>query len=128
MQKQSTALITLIFINFFISYSSFASEADKEIEKILSLKTAPTGIVFEIVTGAANSLEWALPKTQAYIKKLRTRFPQLDIAIVTHGNEQFALTSTNKKNTKKCILLHNNLYRVSMSRSMYVVHMPAGKT
>ena len=93
MKKKFTLIIILIISNLFFTQTALAADTDK----ILSLKTAPTGIVFEIVTGAANSLEWALPKTQAYIKKLRTRFPQLDIAIVTHGNEQFALTSTNKK-------------------------------
>ncbi len=101
MLNRLTFVIALIFFNLFFSQATLATNTDKQVENILSLKKAPTGIIFEIVTGAANSLEWALPKTKHYIKKLRARFPQIDIAIVTHGNEQFALkTSNNKKNKK----------------------------
>mgnify|MGYP003944741913 CR=1 FL=1 len=65
------------------------------------MQEAPTGVVFEIVTSSANSLKWALPQTQKYIKKLREKFPGLEIAIVTHGNEQFALKSSNANKFKK---------------------------
>lgn len=75
--------------------------ATQQVKNILSLKQAPTGIVFEIVTGAENSLKWALPQTKKHIATLRKRFPNIDIAIVTHGNEQFALTTKNNKKYKK---------------------------
>jgi len=101
MKNKFTLIIALIFSSLIFTQTIFAADANKQLEQILSLKKAPAGIVFEIVTGAANSLEWALPKTQSYIKKLRTRFPKVDIAIVTHGNEQFALKTTNNKKYKK---------------------------
>lgn len=78
-----------------------AQTATQQVKNILSLKEAPTGIVFEIVTGAENSLKWALPQTKKHIATLRKRFPNVDIAIVTHGNEQFALTTKNNKKYKK---------------------------
>lgn len=101
MKNKFTLIIALILSNLFFTQTALAADANKQIEQLLSLKEAPTGVVFEIVTGAANSLEWALPKTQKFIKKLRARFPKLDIAIVTHGNEQFALKTTNNKKYKK---------------------------
>lgn len=94
-------LILLLFINLIFTQAVLASEANNKVEHILSQKEAPTGVVFEIVTSSNNSLEWALPKTQQYIKKLRTRFPTLEIAIVTHGDEQFALKTSNNNKFKK---------------------------
>ncbi len=101
MKNKFTLIIALVLSNLLFTQATLATNTDKQIEHILSLQQTPTGIIFEIVTGAANSLEWALPKTKDYIKKLRARFPKLDIAIVTHGNEQFALKTTNNKKYKK---------------------------
>ena len=93
--------IVLIFSNLLFTSSSFASTESYRIENILALPQAPTGIVIEIVTGSESSLNWALPQAKKHIKKLREKFPGIDIAIVTHGNEQFALTTANKKKFKK---------------------------
>lgn len=101
MLNKFTLIIALIFSNFFFVPTSLATDSNQQIEDILSQKEAPAGIVFEIVTGAANSLEWALPEVQNYIKELRARFPKLEVAIVTHGNEQFALKTNNDKKYKK---------------------------
>lgn len=101
MLNKFTLIIALIFSNLFFMPTSLATDSNQQIEDILSQKKAPAGIVFEIVTGADNSLEWALPEVQNYIKELRTRFPKLEVAIVTHGNEQFALTTKNDKKYKK---------------------------
>lgn len=94
-------IISLILSSLFFAQVTHATDSHAQIKEILSLKEAPAGVVFEIVTGESNSLEWALPETQSYIKELRARFPKLDIAIVTHGNEQFALKKTNDKKYKK---------------------------
>lgn len=101
MKNQLTLVLTLLFSSLFFSQVSFASDPNKQVEEILKLKNAPAGIVFEIVTGESNSLEWALPETKNFIKELRARFPELEIAIVTHGDEQFALKANNNKKYKK---------------------------
>ena len=101
MPKKITLILALIFTNLLFSPASFASAESYRIENILALPQAPTGVVIEIVTGSENSLNWALPQAKKHIKKLRAKFPEIEIAIVTHGNEQFALTSANKKKFKK---------------------------
>lgn len=101
MLKKLSLSIIFIFSTLLFVQSALASDPNEQVEDILALKEAPVGIVFEIVTGESNSLEWALPETQNYIKELRSRFPKLDITIVTHGNEQFALQSSNNKKYKK---------------------------
>lgn len=101
MSKKLAFLILLILSNLVFSQVTIAQSASEQTEKIISRQQAPTGVVFEIVTGAANSLKWALPQTQKLIKKLRARFPKLEIAVVTHGDEQFALKKSNNKKFKE---------------------------
>jgi len=100
-QNKRSILITFILSFFFMLPVSFANNPDNQIEQLLSQPSAPAGVVFEIVTGSANSLDWTLPKIYKLIKKLRARYPQLEIAIVTHGNEQFALKTINNRKHKK---------------------------
>ena len=111
MKYKFTLITALMFSNLFFTQTTLAADPGKQIEHILSLKEAPAGIVFEIVTGTTNSLKWALPQTQDYIKKIRAHFPNVDIAIVTHGDEQFALKTTNKKKYKKVHSLTQQLVR-----------------
>jgi intracellular sulfur oxidation DsrE/DsrF family protein len=61
------------------------------IAKLLSADKPPPGVVFEIVTGDPQALRWAVPQVADYAKRLRERFPKLEIAVVTHGREMFAL-------------------------------------
>lgn len=72
-----------------------------EIDDILSEKSAPAGIVFEIVGGEAGLLDKLLPVVKKDIKRLRDRFPDIPIAIVSHGTEQFALTIKNQSTYKR---------------------------
>jgi len=60
-------------------------------KQLLNQPEAPEGVVFEIITDDDDGLEWAIPRTQHYIKQLHEKFPQLAIAVVTHGREMFAL-------------------------------------
>jgi len=61
------------------------------VEELLQADSAPEGVVFEIVTGDEDGLEWALPRVRQAIARLRGRFPALPVAVVTHGQEMFAL-------------------------------------
>jgi intracellular sulfur oxidation DsrE/DsrF family protein len=67
------------------------ANSDRAVEQLLQLDEAPDGVVFEIVTGDPEGLQWALPLTRSYIEKIRQRFPDIHLAVVTHGQEQFAL-------------------------------------
>ncbi len=78
MKYKFTLITALMFSNLFFTQTTLAADPGKQIEHILSLKEAPAGIVFEIVTGTTNSLKWALPQTQDYIKKIRAHFPNVD--------------------------------------------------
>jgi len=66
------------------------------VESILKMTETPSGVVFEIVSDEDGLLSQLLPTIKTDIKRLRNRFPGLPVAIVTHGTEQFDLTSNNR--------------------------------
>ncbi len=61
------------------------------VTNLLAQNKPPPGVVFEIVTGDPQALSWAVPQVTDYARRLRERFPKLDISVVTHGQEMFAL-------------------------------------
>lgn len=63
------------------------------INELLQRETAPAGVVFEIVAADEAFLNLALPQIEQMTAQLRARFPDLPVAVVTHGGEQFALLS-----------------------------------
>jgi len=67
-----------------------------QLESLLSSNETPEGVVFEIIDRDKLFLNWALPEVEKQAKHLRQRFPDLDIVIVSHGQEMFALTRTNQ--------------------------------
>jgi len=50
-------------------------------------------VVFEIVEGDEDALAGLLPRLRQAIAQLRQRFPEIELAVVSHGGEQFALQS-----------------------------------
>jgi len=79
-------------LSFFLLAANAAYALDHpKITQLLAQESPPPGVVFEIVTGDAHGLDWAIPQVADYAKRLRAKFPKLDIAVVTHGQEMFAL-------------------------------------
>lgn len=69
-----------------------AEPAPAAVDDLLARNLTPAGVAFEVATRDAEALRWALPQIRRDTARLRARFPGIDIAVVTHGNEQFALT------------------------------------
>ena len=105
----------LFSICFFTLFSSFAFAAShsEQIDTIIAKGVEPDGVVIEIVTGDPEGLRWALPEAKQSIEKLRAKFPDLDIAVVTHGREQFALQKKHKERFKKVHSLTESLVKDS---------------
>ena len=61
------------------------------LEGMLAQSSAPAGVVFEIVDRDPRALEVALPWVKQAAQRLKSRFPGLPMALVTHGQEMFAL-------------------------------------
>ena len=69
-----------------------AGDADAaQLERLLADDRSPDGVVFEIITWGDHSWDWAAPRLQDYVGRLRAKFPGLEFALVSHGAELFEL-------------------------------------
>lgn len=68
-----------------------AFAAPVTLDTLLTSKTAPPGVVFEIVDSDPDALKLALPWVKQAAQRIKARFPRVAMALVTHGQEMFAL-------------------------------------
>lgn len=81
-----------LFLLLLIPLSAIAStDYQNKVTQLINSGFEPEGVVFEIV-GKKGLLDWALPVVVDLSTQLRAKYPRLDIAVVSHGSEQFALT------------------------------------
>ena len=90
-------LFTITLLTVLGGFQANAAAAD-DVAALLAADEAPSGVVFEIVSGDADRLGKLLPGVRTDIERLRARFPGLPVAVVSHGEEQFALTTKNRAN------------------------------
>lgn len=68
-----------------------AAASSLTLEDILAKPAAPAGVVFEIADRDPQALEFALPWVRQAAERIAQRFPGVPMALVTHGQEMFAL-------------------------------------
>jgi len=73
---------------------ALAAAPDSDVDRLLALEQPPPGVVFEVVSGDPNALNAIIPQVSRYAGRLRARFPDLPVAVVTHGAEQFSLMTS----------------------------------
>jgi intracellular sulfur oxidation DsrE/DsrF family protein len=67
-----------------------------EIAELLSARSPPPGLFFNVMEYDADALEWVTVRLKQYVHRLRAQYPDLPIAVVSHGNEMFALRSDDR--------------------------------
>jgi intracellular sulfur oxidation DsrE/DsrF family protein len=87
----------VLLAGIILALLSSPAMANPQVDRLLQNEAAPDGIVFEIASGDPGFLDIAIPRIQDYSNRLREKFPDLSITVVTHGREQFALTRDNAK-------------------------------
>jgi intracellular sulfur oxidation DsrE/DsrF family protein len=93
------AITLLSFVTvLLLSAQTLAAAPDGEVDRVLALDAAPPGVVFEVVGWDPTALERVIPQVTVYAERLRARFPDLPVAVVTHGSEQFSLLASEKNN------------------------------
>lgn len=92
--------IAAIFLIFFSQFTN-ASSNDQQIKDILEAEVEPFGVVFEIIEGKADDLNWAIPQIKKYAEQLRAKFPDIGVAVVSHGKEEFGLMTDKQKKYAK---------------------------
>ncbi len=55
--------------------------------------TQPNGIAFLVMEHDTEALQWVVPRVILYVRQLRGKWQELPIAVVSHGDEMFALQS-----------------------------------
>lgn len=74
-----------------LALTSPVNAAPLTLDALLARPVAPPGVVFEIVDRDPRALDVALPWVKQASQRLKARFPALPMALVTHGQEMFAL-------------------------------------
>ena len=95
--KRSLRKLLLCFVAILFCSSAWSSD----VENLLDRTEAPVGVVFEIISDEYGLLGKLLSSVKQDIHRLRERFPDLPIAVVSHGSEQFDLMSENRTTHEK---------------------------
>ncbi len=89
--RRKYRLIHLFLVGLLLTGPAAQAGNQETIEQLLAQDEAPFGVVFEIVERDVDALQWAIPAINRYVRQLRTRFPDIGLAVVSHGREEFAL-------------------------------------
>lgn len=89
--------LTIFLLTLFLPFTMAHANNQDDINQILAMEQSPIGVVFEVVEGDDDALEWAIPTINKYVKQLRKRFPDIGLAVVSHGSEQFGLMTSKQK-------------------------------
>lgn len=93
-------LPVLLALTAGLNNATVVADDQQQFESILKMSKSPDGVVFEILADE-DGLEWAIPRIQHYSHYLREKFPHIAIAVVSHGNEQFALQTDYQEDNKE---------------------------
>ncbi len=102
-------IIGMIFLC--MSSVTIANFTNPEVDRLLMLNTPPDGVVFELVEGNSKAWKWAAPMIKDLKTQLRSKYPDIDIAIVSHGYEQFQLTKQRALRQKGTVSILEDLVR-----------------
>ena len=72
-----------------------ASEDDPEryaINQIIKAQKAPAGVIFAVREYEEDALIWVLPRVERYIQEIRSSYPEISIAMMSHGDELTSLS------------------------------------
>lgn len=93
-------IITLLLLTVNIQ---ILANSHHEIEQIIQSNHEPFGVVFELVEGDKDAWQWAGPLLKSHTDALRKKYPDIAIAIVSHGYEQFQLTKSSAQTNQKTL-------------------------
>lgn len=89
-----------LFLFLYATVSNALEYKHFGVEKLINSSEPPSGVVFEIITWDKDAWDWAAPMMKQYRQQLLEKYPDLDIALVSHGGEQFELVKAKKQEHK----------------------------
>lgn len=112
----------VLFSMFLLAYTGIAYSSEQthpDVERLINSGQEPEGIVFEIETLDANALVEQVSYIKSLVEKVKKRYPEVDVAVVSHGTEEYALQ---KSESNKNAELHN-VFNQMVNQSDVSVHV-----
>jgi len=101
------ALMLLLLISSVV----MANYTHPYVNRLIQNNDEPVGVVFELVESDKRTWEWAAPLIQDLRMQLKEKYPKIEIAVVSHGREQFQLIKKRAKRQKQAISILEDLVR-----------------
>ena len=90
-------LVLLLFLPFSIMAADDDLPELDEVQAIADMAEPPLGVVFTIREFDEDALEWVLPRVAEYVKVLRQKLPEINLAMMSHGDELVAASIGQRK-------------------------------
>lgn len=101
-------VLTLLLTSF-LATPVLAQDTHPKVAEIVAANIAPEGVVFDIETLEQGALAELSDYIKWQIKTLKQAYPNVDIAVVSHGIEEYALQTSNQSKHEKLHSLFANL-------------------
>jgi len=100
-----------ILLLLLISSAAMANYMHPGINRLIQANDNPTGVVFELIESDKSTWVWAAPMIKDLKDQLKAKYPDIEIAVVSHGREQFQLTKKRAKHQELAISILGDLVR-----------------
>ena len=91
--------IKVLILSILLSGHAFSDYTHPSVKRLIQSNSAPIGVVFELIESDKRTWQWAAPLIKSLRTQLKEKYPDIEIAVVSHGREQFQLTQK-RANTK----------------------------
>jgi len=88
-----------------------ANYTHPSVNRLIQANNEPVGVVFELIESDKRTWTWAAPMIKDLKDQLKAKYPDIEIAVVSHGREQFQLTKKRAKRQKAAISILEDLVR-----------------
>jgi intracellular sulfur oxidation DsrE/DsrF family protein len=73
---------------------------NSEVDQLIQRNEIPEGVVFELITFEDDTWKWVAPMLESLTSQLRQKFPEIEIALVSHGGEMFDLAERENRHNQ----------------------------
>ena len=98
-----------VLVLLLLSSAVIANYTHPSVNRLIQGNDEPVGVVFELVENDKSTWEWAAPMIQDLRIQLKEKYPEIEIAVVSHGREQFQLIKKRAKRQKQAISILEEL-------------------
>ncbi|MBT4123052.1 MAG: DsrE family protein [Candidatus Ruthia sp.] len=100
-----------VLLLLLISSTVAANYTHPSVSHLIQADNNPDGVVFELIESDKRTWEWAAPMIKDLKDQLKEKYPEIEIAVVSHGREQFQLTKKRANRQKGAISILEDLVR-----------------